>query len=113
MTEPQEIYKLDLERYGLAHLEGANLLDISDDDMDKLLKSLGEEDISLNIPIPCTPFNVQEMLTHGECRNCGKCCVPNPLNPESPGIEVFEEELLHLRKVRYPFEPYIDLHDVR
>jgi hypothetical protein len=56
MQEPQEIYKLDLARYGLAYLDGANLLDLSDDDMDKLLKALGEEDISLNIPIPWTAY---------------------------------------------------------
>ena len=28
-----------------------------------------------------------------ECRKCGKCCQPNPLNPDSPGIEVFKEEI--------------------
>lgn len=93
MSDPLEIYKLDLARYGLAYLDGANLLDITEEDMDKLLKALGDEDISLNIPIPCTPYNVQEMLTYGTCRNCGRCCIPNPLNPGNPGVEVFEDEL--------------------
>ena len=91
--EPQEIEKLDLDRYGLAYLEGSNILALSEEDMDKLLKALGEEDISLNIPIPCTPYNVQKILSYGDCRRCGRCCIPNPLNPANPGVEVFEEEL--------------------
>ena len=91
--EAQEIEKLDLARYGLPYLEDSNILALSEEDMDKLLKVLGEEDISLNIPIPCTPYNVQKILAYGECRRCGRCCIPNPLNPANPGVEVFEEEL--------------------
>jgi len=121
--DPLEIEKLDLERYGLGHLNGVNLLDISEEDMDKLLKALGDEDISLNIPIPCTPFNVNEVLTYGNCRRCGRCCIPNPLNPGNPGVEAFESELraiaqhtritfeelqgktLRGKVVAHPFEP--------
>lgn len=91
--EPYDIEKLDLARYGLAHLEGSNILALAEEDMNKLLKTLGDEDISLNIPIPCTPYNVQKILAYGECRRCGRCCIPNPLNLANPGVEVFEEEL--------------------
>ncbi|OGO23822.1 MAG: hypothetical protein A2Z28_07325 [Chloroflexi bacterium RBG_16_51_9] len=121
--DPQDIEKLDLARYGLACLEGSNILALSEPDMDKLLKALGDEDISLYIPVPCTPYNVQKILSYGQCRNCGKCCIPNPLNPTNPGVEVFENELKSIAKhtgltyetlqertlrskvVEHPFEP--------
>ncbi|MDP6127759.1 MAG: YkgJ family cysteine cluster protein [Dehalococcoidales bacterium] len=123
MREPEEIDKLDLERYGLAHLEGSNLLALTGPDMDKLLNTLGEEDISLIVPLPCTPDNIQRVLSYSECRRCGDCCIPNPLNPASPGVEVFEDEAksiadhLHTTEealrnmttqgkiVPYPFQP--------
>jgi Fe-S-cluster containining protein len=89
----EEITRLDLEKYGLSDLEGRNILTLELPDMDRLLVVLGNDDISLNIPIPCTPENVQEVLSYSECRRCGRCCIPNPLNPESPGIEAFEDEL--------------------
>ena len=91
--EPQEIEKLDLEKYRLSHLEGRNILTLTGPDMDRLLIALGNDDISLTVPLPCTPDTVQEILSSSECRRCGKCCIPNPLNPESPGVEVFREEL--------------------
>jgi len=93
MQEPEDIDKLDLEKYGLAYLEGENLLTLADPDMDKLLEALGNNDISLVVPLPCTLENVQRILSYSECRGCGKCCIPNPLNPESPGVEIFEDEL--------------------
>jgi Fe-S-cluster containining protein len=89
----EEIYKLNLRKYGLEDLEGKNLLDLERHDIERLLAALGDDDISLNLPIPCTRENVYEILALSECRKCGKCCRPNPLNPKSPGIEVFEDEL--------------------
>src|SRR3972149_7014913 len=89
----EEIDRLDLARYGLSDLVGKNLVPPDRSKMDRLLAALGDDDISLNVPIPCTVDNVREVLSYSECRRCGRCCRPNPLNPESPGIEVFEEEL--------------------
>ncbi len=89
----EEIDKLDLAKYGLAHLEGKDLLALDPADMDRLLRALGDDEISLNLPMACTADNVREALSHSECRRCGRCCRPNPLNPHSPGVEVFEEEL--------------------
>ncbi len=93
VQEPQEIDRLDLEQYGLSYLEGSNLLALTGSDMDKLLRALGKDDISLIVPLPCTPDNVQRVLSYSECRRCGDCCIPNPLNPGSPGVEVFEDEI--------------------
>ena len=93
VRDPRDIEKLDLARYGLAYLDGSNLLALDEPDMDKLLKALGEDDISLNIPIPCTPYNVFKILEYSHCRNCGRCCIPNPLNQTNPGVEAFESEL--------------------
>jgi Fe-S-cluster containining protein len=89
----EEITRLDLAKYGLSDLEGKNILTLERSDMDRVLVALGNDDISLNIPIPCTPENVQKVLSYSECRRCGSCCIPNPLNPGSPGIEAFEDEL--------------------
>ncbi|MFC1901228.1 YkgJ family cysteine cluster protein [Chloroflexota bacterium] len=91
--EPKEIDKLDLKKYGLTHLEGRNILTLDGTDIDRLLEALGNDDVSLNVPLPCTPQVIQELLSISECRRCGGCCVPNPLNPESPGVEVFRDEL--------------------
>ena len=89
----EEIEKLDLKKYGLDHLEGRNILTLDRPDLDKLLEALGNDDISLNVDIACTEENIRELLSSSQCRRCGKCCLPNPLNPDSPGVEVFEEEL--------------------
>jgi Fe-S-cluster containining protein len=89
----EDIEKLDLKKYGLLRLEGKNLLTLDPPDMQSLLEALGEDDISLNMPLACTAENVQQVLAYSECRRCGRCCRPNPLNPASPGVEVFEEEL--------------------
>ncbi len=91
--EPKEIDKLDLEKYGLAYLEGRNILTLDVPDMDRLLEALGNDDISLNVALPCTPQVIQQLLSVSECRRCGRCCIPNPLNPDSPGVEVFRDEL--------------------
>ncbi len=93
MQEPQRVFKLKLEKYGLSHLDSRNILDLNSSDLDALLNALGNDDISITVPIPFAPQNVKELLSHGVCRKCGGCCIPNPLNPDGPGIEVFDDEL--------------------
>ncbi|UCC17532.1 MAG: YkgJ family cysteine cluster protein [Dehalococcoidales bacterium] len=93
IQQPQRIFRLDLEKYGLSHLDGRNILDIEESDLDKFLNGLAMDDISLQIPGAFTPENIREILSRSECRKCGACCVPNPLNPHSPGVELFEDEL--------------------
>ncbi len=101
----EDIEKLDLAKYGLSRLEGKNLLALDDSDLQELLKALGDDDISLNLPLTCTEQNVAEVLAYGECKRCGRCCRPNPLNPGSPGVEVFEEELVSMAEfVHSPYE---------
>ncbi len=91
--ESEEIDRLDLDKYGLSYLAGRNMVTLDRGDLHKLLLALGNDEISLNLPVPCTADNVREVLARSECRRCGRCCLPNPANPESPGVEVFEEEL--------------------
>lgn len=91
--EAEDIFELNLEKYGLSHLKGKDILTLNETDMDALITALGDDDISLNVPIPCTPDDIFNLLSSAECRKCGKCCQPNPLNPDSPGIEVFKEEI--------------------
>jgi Fe-S-cluster containining protein len=103
----EDIVKLNLYKYGLDDLEGKNVLTLVDSEMDRLLTALGNDEISLNIPLACTAENVKTMLSYSECRRCGKCCKPNPQNPDSPGVEVFEEELKSMTE--YLHLPYEDI----
>ena len=32
------------------------------------------------------------------CRRCGKCCIPNPIFPNHPGIMVLKEDLIRISK---------------
>ncbi len=91
--EPQRVFKLNLEKYGLSHLDRRNILSLSDSNLDAFLDALGKDDISITLPIPFTPENVKDLLSKGTCRKCGGCCIPNPANPRSPGVEVFDDEL--------------------
>lgn len=103
--EAEEIYEIDLDKYGLSRLKGKNILDLGKQDMDELLEALGNDDISLTVEMPCTPDNLFGIVASSECRKCGRCCQPNPLNPESPGIEVFREELVAIAEyLRVPYE---------
>ena len=103
--EPQKIDRLDLEKYGLSYLKDRNVLDLTSSDMEKLLNALGNDDISLNVPLPFISRNIRELLSQSECRRCGKCCLPNSMNPGSPGVEVFEDELESIaRHLDLPYE---------
>ena len=93
IRQPQKVFKLDLERYGLSHLYGRNILGISESELDRFLDALAEDDISLQIPGAFSPDNIREILSRAKCRKCGACCLPNPVNPHSPGVELFEDEL--------------------
>ena len=100
----EDIYKLNLYKYGLEDLEGKNILALAADELDRLLKALGEDEISLNLPIPCNEENVKELLALSTCRRCGRCCRPNPQNPASPGIEAFEDEIKAMEETSKPVD---------
>lgn len=93
IQQPKRVFRLDLGKYGLSHLDGRNILDLSEEDLLKFFSALSQDDISLQLPVQFAPQNIREMLARAECRRCGGCCIPNPLNPGSPGVEVFEDEL--------------------
>jgi len=108
IQEPQKINRLDLDKYGLSHLKGKNILTLQEAELGQLLDALADDDISINLPIPCTPYNVDGVLSYSECRRCGKCCLPNPQNPGSPGIELLEEELTAIANhLKLPLENLI------
>ncbi len=103
--EPQKIDRLDLEKYELSYLKGRNILTLNGSDTDKLLNALGNDDISVKLPIRFTAYTLKELLKQSKCRRCGGCCVPNPLNPGNPGVEVFEDELkLIAQHLHLPYE---------
>jgi len=90
--------ELNLGEYGLAHLKGKNALFIGESDITKLLDALSREDIPVRLPIPPAPESIDWLLSQSNCRRCGKCCMPNPLNPKHPGVEVLESELKPIAK---------------
>ncbi|MFC1953542.1 YkgJ family cysteine cluster protein [Chloroflexota bacterium] len=96
IREPEEIDRLDLEKYGLSHLKDRNILALGNSEINELLDALGYNDISLNIPMTFSPYNVDGMLSYSDCRRCGRCCLPNELNPGNPGVEVLEDELKNI-----------------
>jgi Fe-S-cluster containining protein len=85
--------ELDLQKYGLSHLQKRKIKDWSESDIDELLNAFEHEDIAPTVTIPFTKCNITELLDRSYCRRCGKCCLPNPLNPNHPGVMVFEDEL--------------------
>lgn len=93
IQQPQRVFRLDLEKYDLSYLYGRNILGIDESDLNKFLDALAQDDISLQVPSAFTPDNIREILARSKCRKCGACCVPNPVNPHSPGVELFEDEL--------------------
>ena len=85
--------KLDLEKYGLSYLENKNIHAWTDSDIDKLLDAFANETIAPTVDLPFTPPTVKTLLAKSYCRRCGKCCLPNPLDPDDPGVMVSENEL--------------------
>lgn len=85
--------RLDLDEYGIGHLKGKSVLHIGESDVRKYLDALGKEDRSVHLPISPTPENILRLVSQSDCRRCGRCCMPNPLNPTHPGVEVFESEI--------------------
>ncbi len=62
----EDIEKLDLKKYGLSRLGGSNLLTLNAADMQALLTALGDDDISLNLPLQCSAESVREVLSYSE-----------------------------------------------
>jgi Fe-S-cluster containining protein len=93
VRQPQRVFRLDLDKFDLSHLNGRNILGIDERDLDRFLEALAKDDISIQIPGVFSPENIREILSRAKCRNCGACCVPNPMNPDNPGVELFEDEL--------------------
>ena len=90
---PYENDKLDLEKYGLSHILNRRLVSLSDKEIDEYLCALANEDFSAKIPLLPIPRNIELLLSQSKCRKCGRCCLPNPLNPTYSIVEIFEDEL--------------------
>lgn len=103
--KPRQTERFDLSRYGLAHLAGSDVLTLSSDELDRVLKAMGEEDIAVRVPIASTPENVERLISQSQCRRCGKCCSPDHPNPDNPGIEALEDELKAIAdELKFPYE---------
>ncbi|MBA7623664.1 hypothetical protein ES703_31062 [subsurface metagenome] len=88
------LLELDFDKYGLSHLKNTPVYTWQDSDIDKLINAYANENIAPVLYGPAfTPKNVQGLLALSYCRCCGKCCLPNPIKPEHPGVIVSEQDL--------------------
>ena len=85
---------LDLAKYGLGHLARKRPIDFTATEVDQVLDALTEDDMAVPVfDANSDPRLWHELLRKSYCRGCGKCCVPNPKNPQYPGVEALEDEL--------------------
>jgi len=97
--EPRGMAKLDLEKYGLSYLQTKHSQAWTDSDIEKFIDAFASENIAPTVlGLSFTPDNVNPLLSKSYCRRCGECCLPNPLDPQHPGVMVFEEELRLIAK---------------
>ena len=86
--------RIDLEKHGLSHLADRRPSTWTNSEMDHFIEAFAGERLAAIIQIPFTRNTVQALLAMSYCRRCGKCCCePNPTNPGSPGIAVFDDEM--------------------
>jgi len=88
------IKELDLQKYGLSHIAGKEIHTLPDSEIEKLMNAFAAENIAPAIyGPPFVPHNVQSLLSLSYCRRCGKCCLPNPIDPDHPGVMMYEQDL--------------------
>ena len=78
----------------------------SEDDIEKLMDAFAADNIAPAIKgIAFKHRNVMRLLDFSHCRRCGRCCLPNPLDPEYPGVMVYREDLLRIAEhSRYSYK---------
>lgn len=96
--QPEDEFKLALEKHKLSYLQTKHITAWMDADIDKLVDTLFNEDVAPIVRIPFTRSNINILLASSYCRRCGECCSSNPLNLGDPGIMVFEKELKLIAK---------------
>jgi len=90
---------LDLSKHGLDHLAQKRPVDLTPAEIEQVLDAFDKEDIAPPVfDANVNPGRIDELLSRSHCRGCGKCCLPNPRNPEYPGVEIAEDELKKIVK---------------
>ena len=85
---------LDIAKHGLGHLAEKRPVDFTPDEIEQALDAFDKEDMAPPVfDANVNPSRIDELLSRSHCRNCGKCCLPNPRNPSYPGVEIVEDEL--------------------
>jgi len=100
LSEPgKSLIKLDLKKYGLSNLSQKPTSDWTSSEIEKLMDAFAKEDIAPVVSFPYIALSkVDELLRKSYCRRCGRCCLPNPVDPLHPGVEVSEHELKLMKK---------------
>ena len=102
LSEPgKSLISLDLEKYGLSNLSQKPRRDWTSLEIEKLMDAFAKENIMPVVEfesVVSVSSKVDELLRKSHCRRCGRCCLPNPVYPSHPGVEVFEDELKLMKK---------------
>jgi Fe-S-cluster containining protein len=80
-------------RHGLADLERKHISRWTEGDYEKVLDACREENMAPRLPILFNAANTRKLLDRSTCRHCGRCCEPNPDDPEGPGLLLSDAEL--------------------
>jgi Fe-S-cluster containining protein len=84
---------LDLAKYNLEQLAKKSRKSWTESELDLLLDAFNKEDIYPAFNIEFNLENVTSLLEISWCRQCGRCCIPDPNKPNDCGIMVHEDEL--------------------
>lgn len=88
---------LDLNKYGLGHLCGDKFP--TDEEIEKVIAAFLAEGLSPKVTgLEFSKESARALLELSKCRRCGKCCQPNKINPDNPGIFVDEADLAAISK---------------
>jgi len=86
--------ELDFKKYNISHLEGKEISKLTDCDIEKIMDAFAAENLAPAIyEIDYSIENINKLLNLSHCRRCGRCCLPNPIDPDYPGVMVLEEDL--------------------
>lgn len=85
---------LDYDKYKIEYLAKKQCKDFTNEDIELLINALCSEDMAPKLSgMTFTKENVQWLLSLSKCTRCGKCCLPNKLVPDYPGVIVREHDL--------------------
>ena len=83
------------DKYGLGNLKDRRLSLWTEDDYENVISACIKENMAPQLPLLFNSENIERLMKHSHCRECGLCCGwgPHPISPHSQGVFLFESEL--------------------